>query len=509
MPLDVSRVSDEERLKQLGYQQTLSRSMSGRANFGVSFTIISILSGCMTMYGYGMNTGGPAVIMWGWPFVGLMTLFVGLSMAEVCSAYPTSAGLYFWAHRMAPNRSAAAWAWFTGWFNTLGQIAVTAGIDFGAATFLNALLDLQFGFAATPGHTITLFGIVLALHGVLNTFGVRIVAFLNEVSIWWHILGVVVICGALVLVPDHHQSTHFVFGEFVNNTGFSSSIYVVLIGLLMAQYTFTGYDASAHMTEETIDASTAGPKGIVRSILVSLAAGFVLLFGFTYAIQSYTGALDSATGVPPAQILMDALGATAGKWLLVVIIVAQLFCGMASVTANSRMIYAFSRDGALPFSRTWHKLSPATRTPANAVWLATGGAFVLGLPSLWNSTAYAAVTSIATIGLYIAYVIPTFLRLRQGARFERGPWHLGSWSAIVGTIAVVWVVVITVLFMLPQSSPITADTFNYAPIAVGVVVAFCGIWWLASAHKWFLNPTHPRNTSLERDRAHGREAARS
>ncbi|MFE2939276.1 amino acid permease [Streptomyces sp. NPDC059255] len=508
MPLDVSRVSDEERLKQLGYQQTLSRSMSGRANFGVSFTIISILSGCMTLYGYGMNTGGPAVIMWGWLFVGLMTLFVGLSMAEVCSSYPTSAGLYFWAHRMAPQRTAAAWAWFTGWFNTLGQIAVTAGIDFGAANFLNALLELQFGFAVTPGHTITLFGIILVLHGVLNTFGVHIVAFLNEVSIWWHILGVVVICGALVLVPDHHQSTRFVFGEFVNNTGFSSSVYVVLIGLLMAQYTFTGYDASAHMTEETIDASTAGPQGIVRSILVSLVAGFVLLFGFTYAIQSYEGALESDTGVPPAQILMDTLGTVAGKWLLLVIIVAQLFCGMASVTANSRMIYAFSRDGALPFSSTWHKLNPATRTPTNAVWLATGGAFALGLPYLWNSTAYAAVTSIATIGLYIAYVIPTFLRLRQGDRFERGPWHLGSWSTIVGTIAVMWVLVITVLFMLPQSAPVTAKTFNYAPIAVGVVVAFCGIWWLASARKWFLNPTRPRNSRPDRERTRRREAAR-
>ncbi|WP_260867588.1 amino acid permease [Streptomyces sp. SAJ15] len=505
MPLDVSRVSDEERLKQLGYQQTLSRSMSGRANFGVSFTIISILSGCMTLYGYGMNTGGPAVIMWGWLFVGFMTLFVGLSMAEVCSSYPTSAGLYFWAHRMAPARTAAAWAWFTGWFNTLGQIAVTAGIDFGAATFLNALLDLQFGYAATPGHTITLFGIILVLHGVLNTFGVRIVAFLNEVSIWWHILGVVVICGALVLIPDHHQSNSFVFGEFVNNTGFSSSVYVVLIGLLMAQYTFTGYDASAHMTEETIDASTAGPKGIVRSILVSLAAGFVLLFGFTYAIDSYSGALESTTGVPPAQILMDALGAAAGKWLLLVIIVAQLFCGMASVTANSRMIYAFSRDGALPFSRTWHKLNPATRTPTNAVWLATGGAFALGLPYLWNSTAYAAVTSIATIGLYIAYVIPTFLRLRQGDRFERGPWHLGSWSTIVGTIAIAWVLVITVLFMLPQTSPITAHTFNYAPIAVGVVVGFCGAWWLISARRWFLKPAHSRSSGLSRE-ARGQEA---
>jgi amino acid transporter len=120
-------------------------------------------------------------------------------------------------------------------------------------------------------------------------------------------------------------------------------------------------------TEETHDASTAGPKGIVRSIWTSWIPGFVLLLGLTFAIQSYEGALTSATGAPPAQILLDALGATAGKLLLRVVIGAQLFCAMASVTANSRMIYAFSRDGALPFSQAGHTVSPRTRTPVAAV----------------------------------------------------------------------------------------------------------------------------------------------
>ncbi|MEW1700875.1 amino acid permease [Streptomyces sp. NPDC091278] len=495
MPLDIPSVtpSEEERLAELGITQTLDRSMSGKQNFAVSFTIISILSGCLTMYGFGMNAGGPALIMWGWAFVGLMTLFVGLSMAEVCSSYPTSAGLYFWAHKLAPRGSAPAWAWFTGWFNTLGQVAVTAGIDFGAASFLNAYLNLEFGFAATPGHTIVLFGIILLLHALVNAFRVRIVGFFNTVSVWWHLIGVVVIVGALLAIPDRHQSPGFVFTEFVNNTGWGSAVYVALIGLLMAQYTFTGYNASAHMTEETKNASVEGPKGIVRSILVSWAAGFVLLFGLTFAIQSYTGALESGTGVPPAQIFLDALGASTGKLMLLVVIGAQLFCGMASVTANSRMIYAFSRDGALPFSAVWHKLNPGTRTPTNAVWLAAGGAFVLGLPYLFNSTAYAAVTSIATIGLYIAYVIPTFLRLRQGELFQRGPWHLGRWSKPVGVLAIAWVAVMTVLFMLPQSAPVTVDTFNYAHVAVGVVLAFAGTWWLVSARRWFLNPGHPKN----------------
>jgi len=480
---------DERRLHEMGYAQELRRTMSGFSNFAVSFTIISILSGCLTLYGFGLNTGGPAVIVWGWPFVGIMTLFVGLAMAEVCSSFPTAGGLYYWSAKLAASNG-PAWSWFTGWFNFLGQVAVTAGIDFGAAFFLNALLDLQFGFDTRPWHTILLFGIILAVHGALNTFGVSLVAKLNDVSVWWHVLGVLVIVGVLVVVPDEHQSAEFVFSEFVNNTEISSTFYVALIGLLLAQYTFTGYDASAHMTEETRDAARSGPRGIVGSIVVSLVAGWVLLIGLTFAIQSYDNAVDAPdTGVPPAQIFVDAIGFTGAKLLLLIVIGAQLFCGMSSVTANSRMIYAFSRDGALPGSRIWHKVNPRTRTPTNAIWLAAGGAFVLGLPYLINLTAYAAVTSIAVIGLYIAYVLPTFLRLKQGDSFERGPWHLGRWSRPIGIIAVAWVVFITVLFMLPQFTfDLTGTTFNYAPLAVLVVLGFAGIWWLVSARHWFKGP---------------------
>jgi amino acid permease (GABA permease) len=480
--------TDTQRLHQLGYAQELARHMSGFSNFAVSFTIISILSGCLTLYGFGLNTGGPAVIVWGWPFVGLMTLFVALAMAEVCSSFPTAGGLYYWSAKLAKKNS-AAWSWFTGWFNFLGQVAVTAGIDFGAAFFLNAFLDLQFGFDTRPWHTILLFGIILLVHGLLNQFGVRVVALLNDISVWWHVIGVAVIVGVLAFVPDEHQSASFVFTEFVNNTGWQSSLYVALIGLLLAQYTLTGYDASAHMTEETRDASTAGPRGIVMSVVVSVIAGWILLVGLTFAIQSYDNAVAAPdTGVPPAQIFIDAVGETGGKLLLLIVIVAQLFCGMASVTANSRMIFAFSRDGALPASSFWHRINGRTRTPTNAIWLAAGGAFLLGLPYLWNVTAYAAVTSIAVIGLYIAYVLPTFLRLRQGDDFQPGPWHLGRWSRPIGVIAVAWVAFITVLFMLPQVSPVTAETFNYTPIAVLAVLGFAGIWWLVSARRWFTGP---------------------
>jgi amino acid permease (GABA permease) len=478
--------ADQKRLHELGYAQELRRRMSGFSNFAVSFTIISILSGCLTLYSFGMITGGPATIVWGWPFVGIMTLFVGLSMAEVCSSFPTAGGLYYWAAKLAP-RNGAAWAWFTGWFNFLGQVAVTAGIDFGAALFITAFLNIQFGFTPLHWHVVLIYAIVLLVHGLVNQFGIRLVALLNDISVWWHILGVLIIVAVLVFAPAHHQSAGFVFGHLVNLTGLNIGWwYIIPIGLLLAQYTFTGYDASAHMTEETHKASTAGPRGIVMSIVVSLLAGWVLLIGVTFAIQNYTKEVGAL--VAPAQIFIDAAGLTAGKLLLLIAIGAQLFCGMSSVTANSRMIYAFSRDGALPGSAIWHRVNKRTRTPTNAIWLAAGGALVLGLPYLWNSAAYFAVTSIATIGLYIAYVTPTFLRLRRGESFQRGPWHLGRWSYVVGWIAVTWVVIIFFLFMLPQVGPITWKTFNYAVVAVLVVIGFAGIYWLVSARKWFTGP---------------------
>ena len=125
--------SDQQRLHELGYAQELKRGMGAFSNFAVSFTIISILSGCLTLFGYGMVVGGPASSAFGWPLVGIMVTFVALAMAEVCSSYPTAGGLYYWAAKLAPGKSGPAWSWMTGWFNMLGQFAITAGIDFGAA----------------------------------------------------------------------------------------------------------------------------------------------------------------------------------------------------------------------------------------------------------------------------------------------------------------------------------------------------------------------------------------
>ncbi|MFI5931231.1 amino acid permease [Actinoplanes sp. NPDC051494] len=502
MSADPVPSTDEERLAELGYEQELHRRLSGFSNFAVSFSIISVLAGAITSYGIAMTAGGPIAITLGWLFVGVMVTFVALAMAEVCSAYPTAGALYWWAAALA-KRNKAAWAWFVGWFNFLGEVAVTAAIDFGAAITTAAFLSLSFDMEVTTGRTFLIFLVIIVAHGLLNTFGVNLVRMLSDVSAWWHLIGVAVIVGVLAIVPDSHKPISEVFFEVRNETGFTfagAGAYAVLIGLLMAQYTYTGYDASAHVAEETHDAARAAPRGIVMSVVVSVIAGFVLLVSITWAIQDYDAQRTTELGLPPAQIFIDAVGHDLGTALLLICMVAQWFCGMASVTANSRMAYAFARDGALPGSRLWKQVNPRTGTPTNSIWLCVTISTLLVLPSLWNTTAYLAATSIAVIGLYIAYVGPVLLR-RLSSDFQPGPWNLGKWSAPIGWIAIAWVVLICVLFVLPTASPITAGTFNYTIVAVAVVVGAATVWWFVSARKWF---TGPKQNLIEKA-AHGEQ----
>jgi amino acid transporter len=487
---------DRSILHSLGYAQELSRRMSGFSNFAISFTIISILSGTLTLYYQGLNYGGPIEEAYGWPLVSIFVLIVGLGMAEIASKYPTAGGLYYWSSKMG----GAVWGWFTGWFNLIGQIAITAGIDYGAATFTDALLQLLWPgtFKGTAHEVIYVYAVILALHALMNIFSVQLVALLNDISVWWHCLGVLIIVGFLIFKPDHHQSFGTVFSHTINNSGFSHGWlwFVLLLGLLQAQYTYTGYDASAHMSEETRGASRAAAQGVIMSIVVSAIFGYILALGVTFAIQDFKTTGGAGT-FAVKQIFLDSLGPTTAKVMLFITVGAQFYCGMSSITSASRMMYAFSRDGAVPGHQLWRKLN-AQRVPYYSAVAIAVLAFLAAFPAYFGTNgavAYAAVTSIATIGLYIAYAIPIYLRLKLGDRWEPGEWSLGRWYKAIGWTAVVWVVFISILFILPLSpagvpwnSKFTWLSFNYAPIAVGGTLLLVGGWWFLSANRWFKGP---------------------
>lgn len=497
------RESDEAILHRLGYAQVLYREMGGFSNFAISFTIISILAGCLTSYIIAWNNGGPVAITWGWLLVGAFCVLVALAMGEIASAMPTAGALYFWASKLG----GPAWGWFTGWFNLVGQIAVTASIDYGAATFTTALLNLWFpdAIGTDTGAVFITFTVIMALHLGLNLFGVNLLAMLNSISAWWHMVGVVVIVVILWLVPTEHQTASFVFGETINNSGFGGGAYLFVfgIGLLMSQYTVTGYDASAHMSEETRQASRTAAIGMVMAVVASVVFGFVLLVAVTFAATDVEGATAAGANIV-IYIWTHSVGNTLAAFLLIIAVVAQFFCGTASVTSASRMLFAFSRDGAVPFSKTWRKVA-TNRVPTNAVIIISVLSWALMIPTLANGIiGYQVGTSIAVIGLYIAFALPIILRIRAGAKFQHGAWSLGNHYKWIAPLAVVWIAIVCVLFLMPTtpaavpwSEDFSWEALNYAPITVGAALIGFGGWFLLSAKKWFTGPVREAGTEEE------------
>ncbi len=518
---------DRDHLHHLGYAQELRRGLGGFSNFAISFSIISILAGGMTSYWLGMVTGGPRVIMVGWVVVGFFALLVGMAMGEICSAYPTAGGLYYWSAKLA-RKNGPRWAWFTGWFNLLGQIGVIASVDYALAIFIGyfvRMFDDTFKLTA-----LTVFGIyilVLLAHAVLNIVGVKLVKILGDVSVWWHVIGVAVIFGVLMFSskPGQRGLGHLFDSAPPGLTGWTGgtfvTIYLFALGLLLAQYTITGFDASAHVSEETVGARTEAPKAIVRAIYISAIAGFLLNLAMNkvlpkdpdaYAAIAFGGGNDTFLVNAAPRLLSSAVGDATAKLLVLIAIVAQFFCGMASVTANSRMIYAFSRDGALPGSKFWHKINPKTRTPTNSIWLGVGLSAMVGALSLYQkggySTAFFAMTGICVIGLYIAYAIPIYLRLTN-PDFQTGPWNLKGKHKLVGWTSLIWIGFITILFFAPLFWPfwkfwgtdnaiLNADgtesgffkqnNVNFtAPLIIGSFIVIA-LYWAFSGRKWFTGP---------------------
>jgi amino acid transporter len=458
---------DEAELRRFGYAQQLRRSMSAFGNFALSFSIISILTGGVSLYGYGLGLGGPIEMAIGWPVVSVFTLLVALSLAELASAYPTAGALYHWATILGGVRV----GWWTAWLNLIGQVAVLAGIDYAFADFLRDALQL-------PDSRVTvlsLYAAVLVSHGVLNHVGIRAVTVLNELSAWYHLVGTALLVGALALWAPM-KPVSFLATRFVSSNYAYPFAYACLVGLLQAQWTFTGYDASAHVSEETHGAQEAAPRGIVNAVWVSGVVGWIMLVVITLAIGDLKA--TAAAPNPFNYILRTALGSRLGGALQWTVIGAMWFCGLSSVTSNSRMLFAFARDGGPPGARWLAKVGDRYRTPAVAIWVCIAIAFLLAI----SSGAYSVITSISTIGFYTSYGIPIGLALwaRKKGLLERGPWHIGRWSNLVNSVAVTWIVFITVLLVLPPNQ-VSGYTFG------GALVLLL-IYDLAWARRHFAGP---------------------
>jgi amino acid transporter len=472
--------ADAEALSRLGYAQELLRSMGGFSSFALSFSIISVLTGIVTTYDVAITGGGPASLGWGWPLVSAGTLLVALSMAELASAFPTAGAMYHWASLLG----GPTWGWFTAAMNLVGQVAIVAAIDLGCAQQCAAALDL-------PGAGVYgLFALVLLQHGVLNLVSVKAVAWLNDLSAAVHLVGVFVLVALLLACRAHPVSYAFETGFTTRGDG--NYTLAFLGSLLLGMWTFTGFDASAHVSEETRDPARRAPWGILASVGVSAAAGYALVLALTLAIRDLPR--TAADPHPALFILQSALGGMWGRAALCLAVLAMWFCGLSAVTSLSRAVYAFARDGGLPASTRLREVGGRFRTPHFAVLLASVLPLGVGLSSaLLSDDQFLAVASLATTSLYVSYALPVGLGAwarHRGAWQRFGPFRLGSLGVGVAWSAVAWSGFVLATAAIPHHG-------TYLALLAGVGVGLAGVYTLFFRGR-FQGP--PRPASLDSDK---------
>ncbi len=517
---------DMQDLHKLGYAQQLFREMGGFSNFAISFSIISILTGAILLYGYGLGFAGPIINTYGWPLVSLFVLAIAASMAELASAYPTAGGLYFWAHRLGGHR----WAWVTAWFNMLGQIMITAGIDFAAAIYIAGAFNRIVGtnFDTTNTMTMVIVMIIIMIPQMLiNIFGIRLTARLSDFSVWWHIGGVAIMVLLLLIFGKFKNEFGFLFqsqvtvnpndlayefaaGPFTFNSimmnipgmaGLYAGGGLMLaftLGLLQAQWTYTGYDASAHVAEETVMARLNSAWGVFLSVAVSSIVGYIMLLTLTLHIPNgLAGIADVVAGEnSPAvlYIVYQNFDTRIFSDIIAIIIgVAMWLCGLSSITSMSRMWYAFARDNGMPGSSLIKQIHPTLRTPVWAIVITCTLAVLLTV----YSVVYSVIVAVSTTALYLAYGIPIYLNLRNklGKKGEyttpkTAPWSLRGFGPVINVIALLWIIFITILFSIPPN--------ELAGWSIIILAVFMFIYWQLDAKKRFKGPSPADEAELRR-----------
>jgi amino acid transporter len=452
--------SDAKALSRFGYAQELLRAMGGFSSFALSFSIISVLTGIMTTYDVAIQNGGPAALGIGWPVVCAGTFLVALAMAELASAFPTAGAMYHWAAILG----GPGLGWFTSMMNLVGQLAIVAAIDLGCAEQAGAALGLPATFIVPT------FVVVLATQGVINFVSVRLVAWLNDFSAAVHVVGVVLLVSLLVGLGHVRPFAFAMQTGFTTRAdgsyalGFASS-------LLLGMWTFTGFDASAHVSEETHDPQRRAPWGILSAVGISAAAGYALVVAITLAIRDLAATASDAH--PALFVLRGALGEAWGSVAMGLAIVAMWFCGLSAVTSASRTLYAFARDSELPGAKALATVSVRHKTPHVAIIVSVGVALALGIASSQlTEDQFLAVASLATTALYVSYALPIALGAiarHRGKWRRRGPWNLGRASAPIAWGAVAWSIAVVAAFGLPHEGA-------YVKLLAGVAAALAGIY---------------------------------
>ncbi|EKD18816.1 amino acid permease [Drepanopeziza brunnea f. sp. 'multigermtubi' MB_m1] len=467
---------DERLLNKIGYTQDLSRHFTKWSTLSYAISILGVLGSVPATF------GSP----------------LALGVAELVSAYPTAGGMYFVTRNVVPPKHAALWSWIIGWCNLLGQTSGVASVGYTvsqmilAAASMNSGLDGDtYAYSPTPLQIVLLSIALLAIFGIICSLTTHA---LHSIIIWFapiNIIASVTICIALLILTPNKQSASWVFGHFTNGSGWGTG-FSFLLSFLSVAWTMTDYDGTSHMSEETHDAAIRGPQAIRHAVTISGVVGWMLTVTFCFCIPDLDAMISTPTGLPAAQIFLNAGGRQGGTTMWFFVILVQFFTGCSAMLADTRMAYAFARDGALPFSAFFARVNGQTGTPLHAVWLIVAFASCLNLIGIGSTQTIVAIFNITAPALDLSYAAVIFARIvyeyLQLITFVPGPFSLGRMQKPYNVVAIVWVCFISVVLMFPTTRPVTPTNMNYAVVVALGIATFSLGWWWAGARKTYTGP---------------------
>ncbi|CAF3487519.1 unnamed protein product [Rotaria socialis] len=484
---------DAHLLQGMGYSQELYRGFSPLMSFAFCFTAVNVLVSMSLGFTFTLHTGGSGVAIWSWLIGSVFTILIGLSLAEICSVYPSAGSVYHWAGQLVSARHAPLASYICGWFNLMGNVASNTAFASGFSSILDAALVLGGKPSLSLGVQVAISIGILSMWAIQNTFRIDQQGWLNNLAAFFQIASTITIFIVLFAMAPQRASAHDVFLSTYNGTGFPFP-YVCCISILSTLFSFCGYEAGAHLAEETRDAGRAAPRGIFGTCICSAIVGLLYLLALLFSIPDIGVFLNSNSEenastnfiIATYQLAAPGRGAIA---LTILLILNVYFAGMSSFTVATRIGFAMARDGVFPFSHYLRWIYNGTKTPlANVIFIFCIDSMLL-LLQLLSTTAFSAIIAIATLGYQISYLIPIFFRFTSARKtFPLGEFNLGRFSLPIAFISSVWLAITSVFMFFPTEYPVTKDNMNYTIIVVGGVSFIAAMYWIFSARHWFVGP---------------------
>src|SRR3989475_5646559 len=428
--------ADVRDLARFGYKQELRRVLGVYSSFAVAFSYISPSTGIFTLFALGLGIGG-AFFFWSWPLVAIGQLIIALNFAEVSSHFPVAGSVYQWSKYLA-NRH---YSWFTGWIYLFAGVLTVTAVDVTVPIVLIPLLNgLGLHVPATPQAQVVIAAIVLVSTTLLNIYGVRLVALVNNTGVVFEILGMVVFA-LVLLIFSHHQSAGVVFDTSALGTGFGSQFGTFMIAMFMCLFVIYGFDTASTLAVETRNPRREAPRAVIAAVIGAFIIGAIFLYSTIIAIpgdvHKYVADTAAAKVAPPVDIITANLPSWASDLYLLIVFLAIYVCCLAIQTSTIRLAFGMARDEKLPLARLYNRVSPTLHTP---VWTCVVVGALSAVPFLYFAGAGLVAIS-ATGMIYFSYLLGTIATLiarRRGWPTEGAPFKLGGRGMVVNVPALAW-----------------------------------------------------------------------